>query len=66
MRPMGGALLIISGSQDRQAAQDLAAKINGPTLVTGGRYGLLTTAALLSKCRCWWPTTAAPCTWPWP
>jgi len=44
-------LLLISGSQDREAAQDLAAKMNGPTLVTGGQYGLLTTAALLSKCR---------------
>lgn len=46
-----GALLIISGSQDRQVAEALAAKLEGPTLVTAGRFPLLTVAALLSKCR---------------
>ncbi len=47
----GAALLIISGGQDRQVSEDLAGRMSGPTLVTGGRYSLLTTAALLSKCR---------------
>jgi ADP-heptose:LPS heptosyltransferase len=44
-------ILIISGSRDRAAAEKLAAKLSGPTLVTGGRYGLLTVAGLLSHCR---------------
>jgi len=44
-------LLIISGSQDRPLADKLAARLPGPTLVTGGRYGLLTVAGLLSHCR---------------
>ena len=44
-------LLIISGTQDRSAAEAIAARINGPTLVTGGRIPLLTVAALLSCCR---------------
>jgi ADP-heptose:LPS heptosyltransferase len=44
-------LLIISGTKDRSAAEAIAARINGPTLVTGGRYPLLTGAALLSHCR---------------
>jgi ADP-heptose:LPS heptosyltransferase len=44
-------LLIISGADDRQAAEAIAARIDGPTLVTGGRYPLLTVAALLKTCR---------------
>jgi len=44
-------LLIISGMKDRSAAEAIAARINGPTLVTGGRFPLLTVAALLSHCR---------------
>ncbi len=44
-------LLIISGTKDRSAAEAIAARINGPTLVTGGRIPLLTVAALLSHCR---------------
>jgi ADP-heptose:LPS heptosyltransferase len=44
-------LLIISGSKDREAAEAIAARIKGPSLVTGGRYPLLTVAALLSQCR---------------
>jgi len=45
------SLMIISGAQDRSNAEAIAARINGPTLVTGGRYPLLTVAALLSHCR---------------
>lgn len=44
-------LLIISGSNDRLQAEAIAAQLAGPTLVTGGRYPLLTVAALLSHCR---------------
>jgi ADP-heptose:LPS heptosyltransferase len=44
-------LLIISGKRDREQAEAIAARINGPTLVTGGRFPLLTVAALLSRCR---------------
>jgi ADP-heptose:LPS heptosyltransferase len=44
-------LLIICGAGDREAAAAIAAQIAGPTLVTGGRYPLLTVAALLSHCR---------------
>jgi ADP-heptose:LPS heptosyltransferase len=44
-------LLIISGARDRPQAEAIAAKLSGPTLVTGGRYPLLTVAALLSHCR---------------
>ena len=44
-------LLIISGAQDRPAAEALAARLPGPTLVTGGRYPLLSVAGLLSHCR---------------
>jgi ADP-heptose:LPS heptosyltransferase len=44
-------LLIISGSHDRREAEAMAAGLPGPTLVTGGRFTLLTVAALLSKCR---------------
>jgi ADP-heptose:LPS heptosyltransferase len=45
------SLLIISGQGDRAHAEAIAARINGPTLVTGGRFPLLTVAALLSRCR---------------
>ena len=45
------SLLIISGSHDRKEAAAIAAQLPGPSLVTGGRFTLLTTAALLSKCR---------------
>ena len=41
-------LLIISGAGDREQAEAIAAHLAGPTLVTGGRYPLLTVAALLS------------------
>jgi ADP-heptose:LPS heptosyltransferase len=44
-------LLIISGNSDRKAAEAIAAQIAGPILVTGGRYPLLTVAALLSYSR---------------
>ncbi len=44
-------ILIISGQEDRPTAEKLAAQLPGPTLVTGGRYPLLTVAALLSHCR---------------
>ncbi len=44
-------LLILSGAKDRGAAEAIAAQIKGPSLVTGGRYSLLTMAALLSYCR---------------
>jgi ADP-heptose:LPS heptosyltransferase len=44
-------VLIISGGRDRPAAEKIAAQLPGPTLVTGGRYSLLTVAALLSHCR---------------
>jgi ADP-heptose:LPS heptosyltransferase len=44
-------LLIISGTGDRPQAEAIAAKLAGPTLVTGGRYPLLTVAALLSHAR---------------
>jgi ADP-heptose:LPS heptosyltransferase len=44
-------LLIISGAGDRPQAEAIAARLPGPTLVTGGRYGLLTVAALLTHCR---------------
>jgi ADP-heptose:LPS heptosyltransferase len=44
-------LLIISGRADREPAAAIAAKLAGPTLVTGGRLPLLTVAALLSHCR---------------
>ncbi len=47
----GASLLIISGSRDREAAQAIAARIQGASLVTGGRYPLRTVAALLSRCR---------------
>ena len=45
------SLLIISGAGDRPQAEAIAAQLTGPTLVTGGRYPLLTVAALLSHCR---------------
>jgi ADP-heptose:LPS heptosyltransferase len=44
-------LLIISGAGDRPHAEAIAAQLPGPTLVTGGRFPLLTVAALLSQCR---------------
>jgi ADP-heptose:LPS heptosyltransferase len=44
-------ILIISGGRDRPAAEQLAAQLPGPTLVTGGRCPLLTVAGLLSHCR---------------
>ncbi|MEJ5330558.1 MAG: glycosyltransferase family 9 protein [Desulfobaccales bacterium] len=44
-------LLLVSGAADRQIADELAARLPGPTLVTGGRYSLLTTAALLKHAR---------------
>ncbi|MGA9755136.1 MAG: glycosyltransferase family 9 protein [Desulfobaccales bacterium] len=44
-------LLIISGEGDRVPAEAIAAQLSGPTLVTGGRYPLLTVAALLTHCR---------------
>lgn len=47
----GASLLLISGSSDREQASAIAAKLSGPTLVTGGRYPLLTVAALLTHCR---------------
>ena len=45
-------LLIISGAE-RPAARPRPSppRLAGPTLVTGGRYPLLTVAALLSHCR---------------
>jgi ADP-heptose:LPS heptosyltransferase len=45
------SLLIISGAGDREQAEAIAAQLAGPTLVTGGRFPLLTVAALLSHCR---------------
>ena len=47
----GAALLIVSGSRERAQSEALAAQVQAPTLVTGGRYPLLTVAALLSYCR---------------
>jgi ADP-heptose:LPS heptosyltransferase len=44
-------LLIISGKGDRQQAEAIAAQLAGPSLVTGGRFHLLTVAALLAHCR---------------
>jgi ADP-heptose:LPS heptosyltransferase len=44
-------LLIISGGQDRPAAEALAGQLPGPTLVTGGRYPLPTVAGLLKRAR---------------
>ena len=44
-------LLIISGKGDRPHAEAIAAQLPGPSLVTGGRFPLLTVAALLSHCR---------------
>jgi ADP-heptose:LPS heptosyltransferase len=44
-------LLIISGRADRPQAEAIAAQLPGPTLVTGGRFPLLTVAALLTRCR---------------
>jgi ADP-heptose:LPS heptosyltransferase len=50
-REYGAALLLVSGGRDRLQAQALAAQIKAPALVTGGRFSLLTVAALLRRCR---------------
>lgn len=47
----GAALLVISGPKDREVAEALAAQISAPSLVTGGRFPLLTVGGLLSQCR---------------
>jgi ADP-heptose:LPS heptosyltransferase len=44
-------LLIISGRADREPAAAIAAQLAGPSLVTGGRFPLLTVAALLAHCQ---------------
>jgi len=44
-------LLIISGSRDRTVAEALAARLPGPTLVTGGSYPLPVVAAMLKRAR---------------
>lgn len=46
----GAAILIISGRQESKEAEALAARLAGPTLVTGGRP-LPLVAALLKHCR---------------
>ena len=43
--------LIISSANEQSLAQTLADQIGAPALVTGGRYNLLTVAALLNQCR---------------
>ncbi|OGP72453.1 MAG: hypothetical protein A2Y80_10935 [Deltaproteobacteria bacterium RBG_13_58_19] len=50
-RTYGAAVIIISGSQDRPVAEELAGALAGPTLVTGGGYPLITVAAMLTRCR---------------
>jgi ADP-heptose:LPS heptosyltransferase len=47
----GASLLLISGAGDRPQAEAISAQLPGPSLVTGGRYPLLTVAALLTHCR---------------
>jgi ADP-heptose:LPS heptosyltransferase len=47
----GASFLIISGRQDRPEAEALAARLQKPSLVTGGRLPLATVAGLLSHCR---------------
>ena len=42
--------LMISSKSERILAQTLADRISAPALVTGGRFNLLTVAALLSQC----------------
>lgn len=44
-------LLIISGSGDRPVAETLAARLPGPSLVTGGRVSLSVVAAMLRRAR---------------
>ncbi|MBW1992574.1 MAG: glycosyltransferase family 9 protein, partial [Deltaproteobacteria bacterium] len=44
-------LLIISGSWDRARAEALAARLPGPTLVTGGSFPLPMVAAMLKRAR---------------
>ncbi len=43
-------LLMISSKSEQSLAETLADRIAAPALVTGGRYNLLTVAALLSQC----------------
>jgi ADP-heptose:LPS heptosyltransferase len=43
--------LIVSSSNERNLAQELAEQVDGQALVTGGNYDLVTVAALLSHCR---------------
>jgi ADP-heptose:LPS heptosyltransferase len=47
----GASFLIVSGRQDRQVAETLAARLPKPSLVTGGRLPLPAVAGLLSHCR---------------
>ncbi|MHB8067490.1 MAG: glycosyltransferase family 9 protein [Desulfobaccales bacterium] len=47
----GASFLIISGRRDRQEAEAMAARLQKPSLVTGGRLPLPAVAALLSHCR---------------
>lgn len=42
-------LILLCGAAERPVAEALAAQLPGPTLVTGGRFSLLTTAALLKQ-----------------
>ncbi len=44
-------LLLVCGAAERPVAEALAATLPGPTLVTGGRFSLLTTAALVKQAR---------------
>lgn len=44
-------LLIISGHKDRPVAEALAARLPGPSLVTGGRHSLITVAGMLKRAR---------------
>lgn len=46
----GASILIVSGPRDRQEGEALAARLAGPTLVTGDR-SLTEVAAFLKKCR---------------
>ncbi|MFA5110384.1 MAG: glycosyltransferase family 9 protein [Desulfobaccales bacterium] len=50
-RTYDASLLVISGQGDREPAEAIAAQLAGPSLVTGGRYPLLTVAALLARCQ---------------
>ncbi len=44
------AFLLVSGRRDRKRAASLASLLPGKTLLTGGRFSLRLTAALLSRC----------------